>query len=347
MNPTIKKACFAGLFAFSAVATANSSFMAPLVKGSRLLDIAVSQNIYIVGERGHILTGTTQENLAQVSVPTRTTLTAIGLAGTKAWVVGHDASILTSSDGGSTWQLQLSMPELDRPFLDVLFMDENNGIAVGAYGLFYRTTDGGVNWQKEMHASVLPQDDIDYLDSIKDDPDFYAEELSFILPHFNRLSYANGSLYMAGEAGMLAVSNDFGRSWVRSDIDYNGSFFDVQRTNNGQLVAVGLRGNIFVQQANNATWNRLQTCVTTSLNSIITTDTNMLYITGNNGVLLSLDESKAGLNDYYPANDEGCAAHSSVSKLKNDLSDSILNGLVINDAMLAVTASGIKQIELK
>jgi photosystem II stability/assembly factor-like uncharacterized protein len=337
----------AGLITFSASGAANSSYQAPLVNESLLLDIAIGDKIFIVGERGHILTGTTQQNLTQVSVPTRTTLTAVTLLGSNAWAVGHDASILYSSDAGQSWQVQLSMPELDRPFLDVLFMDEDSGVAVGAYGLFYRTNDGGETWQKELHASVLPQDDIDYLDSIKDEPAFYEEELSFILPHFNRLSYANGKLYMAGEAGMLAVSKDFGRSWLRFDIAYKGSFFDIQETQNGQLIAVGLRGNIFLANDDSQEWNKLQTCVTTSLNSIIDGKDNNIYITGNNGVLLSLDQTKVSVNEYSPANDEGCSIHISIKKLKNDLSDSILNGLVINDAMLAVTASGIKQIELK
>jgi len=210
MISNFKKASLVGLVAFSALVSANSSYQAPLVKESLLLDIALADNIIIVGERGHILTGTTQQNLIQVSVPTKTTLTAVTLFGTNAWAVGHDASILHSSDAGKTWQLQLSMPELDRPFLDVLFMNDKVGVAVGAYGLFYRTVDGGITWQKEMYASVLPQDDIDYLDSIKDDPAFYEEELSFILPHFNRLSYAKGKLYMAGEAGLLALSGVLG-----------------------------------------------------------------------------------------------------------------------------------------
>jgi photosystem II stability/assembly factor-like uncharacterized protein len=347
MNPNFKKLSLAGLFAFSSALSANSSFLAPLVKESLLLDIAVADNIYIVGERGHILTGTSGTDLSQVSVPTKTTLTAIAVAGTEAWAVGHDASILHSSDNGATWEVQLSMPELDRPFLDVLFMDENNGVAVGAYGLFYRTTDGGVSWSKELHASVLPQDDIDYLDSIKDEPAFYEEELSFILPHFNRLSYSDGKLYMAGEAGMLAVSSDFGRNWLRYDIGYGGSFFDFQETNNGQLMAVGLRGNIFVSPADDIDWKKLQTCVTTSLNSIVKTDNDNIYVTGNNGILLSLDETKTNSDMSNDANSEGCATHVSVKSLKNDLSDSILNGLVVNDAMLAVTASGIKTIELK
>jgi photosystem II stability/assembly factor-like uncharacterized protein len=347
MTSNFKTFSLAGLVAFSAMLSANSSYQAPLVKESLLLDIAVGDSIVIVGERGHILTGTSQQDLVQVSVPTRTTLTAVALSGDHAWVVGHDASIMHSSDAGQNWQTQLSMPELDRPFLDVFFMDENNGVAVGAYGLFYRTIDGGVTWIKELHASVLPQDDIDYLESIKDDPAFYEEELSFILPHFNRLSYTDGRLYMAGEAGMLAVSEDFGRSWRRFDLDYRGSFFDIQETENGQLFAVGLRGNIFLADNDSDEWNRLQTCVTTSLNSIVHGKNNNIYITGNNGVLLSLDQTSVAVNQYYPANDEGCAMHISIKKLKNDLSDSILNGLVINDAILAVTASGIKQIELK
>ena len=347
MTTNFKIFSVAGLVAFSAMLSANSSYQAPLVKESLLLDIAAGVNIVIVGERGHILTGTSQQDLVQVSVPTKTTLTGIALSGNHAWAVGHDASVLHSSDAGRNWEMQLSIPELDRPFLDVFFMDENNGVAAGAYGLFYRTIDGGSTWVKELHASVLPQEDIAYLDSIKDDPAFYEEELSFILPHFNRLSYTDGKLYMAGEAGLLAVSGDFGRSWRRFDIDYRGSFFDIQETENGQLFAVGLRGNIFLAENDSNAWKRLQTCVTTSLNSIVRGKNNNIYITGNNGVVLSLDQTSVGVNTYHPENDEGCAMHTSIKKLKNDLSDSILNGLVINDAILAVTASGIKQIELK
>jgi uncharacterized protein (DUF39 family) len=58
--------CLVGLVAFSTTVSANSSYQAPLVNESLLLDIAIGDKIFIVGERGHILTGTTQQNLAQV-----------------------------------------------------------------------------------------------------------------------------------------------------------------------------------------------------------------------------------------------------------------------------------------
>lgn len=347
MFSKIETLSFICLLVISVSLSAQGSFQAPLVKESLLLDISQGDIVVVVGERGHILTGTNYQDMKQISFPSKITLTTVATIGQKIWAAGHDASILYSADNGENWQLQLTMPELDRPFLDILFFDDNAGIAVGAYGLFYRTVDGGSTWEKEMHASVLPADDIEYLDSIKDDSVFYEEELSFILPHFNRLSFYDGKLYMAGEAGMLAVSTDIGKSWKRLDINYQGSFFDVKEISSGGVIAAGLRGNIFVKQSDDKDWQAIQTCVTTSLNSIVDAPNGDIFITGNNGVVMSLDRANIFSDSYQAPNEESCAMHSSVKRLKNNLSDSVLNGLVIDDVMLAVTASGLKQIELK
>jgi photosystem II stability/assembly factor-like uncharacterized protein len=40
-------------------------------------------------------------------------------------------------------------PELERPLFDVWFEDERNGFAVGAYGYFLRSRDGGLSWHEE------------------------------------------------------------------------------------------------------------------------------------------------------------------------------------------------------
>ena len=342
-----------GAHAVLSPALADTAYLAPHVKESLLLDIDGNKPTIIVGERGHILLSQEAEGSAlsiaefkQVSVPSKTTLTAVTQVNDKAWAVGHDASILHSSDKGNTWRVQLSMPELDRPFLDLIFFNESEGLAVGAYGLFYRTDDGGETWVKELHASVLPQDDIDYLDSIKDDQAFYEEELSFILPHFNRLSVKDGLVYMAGEAGMLAVSDNKGRSWKRLDIDYMGSFFDITSLGNGNILAVGLRGNAFVKAVDSEQWERLETCVTTSLNSIISGNDKTTYVAGNNGVVLAIDNAKVQLDEYQAENQEGCKMHKSITRVKNELNDAILNGRLVNDSILAVTASGIKKVEI-
>ena len=44
--------------------------------------------------------------------------------------MGHDAAILHTTDGGKTWTLQNFQPELEKPFLDVLFLDNQHGFAM-------------------------------------------------------------------------------------------------------------------------------------------------------------------------------------------------------------------------
>ena len=63
-----------------------------------------------------------------------------------------------TTDGGTSWQLQNYQPSKERPFLDLYFSDENNGVAIGAYGLFYRTSDGGKNWAQEFHLELLNEE---------------------------------------------------------------------------------------------------------------------------------------------------------------------------------------------
>ena len=228
---------------------AENAFQAPLVNESVLLDVTAKEYLVIVGERGHILTSQDGKEFAQMSVPTQSTLTAVDIEGDNVWAVGHDATILYSPDRGTSWEIQMRDPELQRPFLDVLFFDSKNGIAVGAYGLFYRTTDGGQNWQSERHASLLAPLDRQYLEDIREeDEDFYQQELNSILPHINHVTLDGDRIYMAGEAGMLAYSDDKGQNWNRYEVDYTGSFFDIRPLDESSVIAVGLRGNVFVMR---------------------------------------------------------------------------------------------------
>jgi photosystem II stability/assembly factor-like uncharacterized protein len=327
----------------AALSAQKQSFQAPLVTESMLLDIAVNDMIVIVGERGHILIKQNGD-LVQLDVPTKTTFTAVSTIRNKIWAVGHDATIVASDDGGKSWSIQLQMPELDRPFLDVLFFDDQHGIALGAYGLFYRTRDGGTTWNKELHASVLPLADIEYLDTIKSDQAFYEEELSFILPHFNRVTYKNGKLLLAGEAGLLAVSDNLGESWQRQDIDYYGSFFDVSQFKVDEItltLAAGLRGNLFARRDVDSDWFSVETCVTTSLNSFVINN-EKTFVTGNNGVLFAVDIESVFTDKTLPLDADGCAQSAALTMIDSGVNDAILNADYQNGQLFAVTASGIK-----
>lgn len=287
------------LFSFfminSVIAEPLDARIAPLASQSLLLDIfEIEQTKLIaVGERGHILLSGDGEHWEQAKVPTQTTLTAVYFTDLLfGWAVGHDATILATQDGGKTWQIQQHLPQIEKPLLDVVFSDRKHGIAIGAYGLFYRTIDGGKTWTSEFHDEFLFEEDREYLAELKaEDEEAYKDEQSSILPHFNRIVADGRTLYMAGEIGLIAKSNDFGAHWQKLDEIYPGSFYDINRTQEGNLLVVGLRGHVFRSLKNGTPWQQSTTDITALINSIVLTDDRRIFLLGNNGVLLeSIDD---------------------------------------------------------
>ena len=322
---------------FSCTVLAQDAIQAKLANQSILLDITspTADSYVAVGERGHILLGHTLTDSAQVAVPSKATLTAVTHVGDLLWAVGHDLSILHSTDAGQTWVTQFQDPSKERPFLDVLFFDAQHGVVAGAYGSFMRTRDGGQTWQNELHASLLHPDDIAYLEEVRelDGEEFYLDELRSILPHLNRLHFDGTTLYLAGEAGMLAKSTNAGESWERIDIDYQGSFFDVI-TVGEQLIAGGLRGNLFTQ-SQSEDWTAIDLCHTSSINSLLV-DNEQLTVMSNNGYIATID--------YANLDSDPSCTDPQVTVLQNANKVTVLNAVPINNTMIAVTSQGIASL---
>lgn len=339
-------AAFAAL-AFSTAIFAQGAYQAPLVEQSLLLDITADKQVVMVGERGHILLSSDGETYTQATVPTTATLTAVATIDDHIWAAGHDATIIHSADNGETWEVQFESPDKQRPFLDIVFFDKQHGIAVGAYGMFFRTKDGGASWNAELHAALLDPYDREYLEQVKEeDPDFYEQELNSILPHINRVTQVGDKLYLAGEAGTLAHSNDFGQSWQRFEVDYTGSFFDIKPLDDSTLLTVGLRGNIFVMR-DNETWEYVKTCSTSTLNSIYLKNAQTVYALGNNGMVVSLSRPlPVSEHDPY-ANPADCKPAKGVSVRQVANKAAIVNAEAFNDKVIAVTANGIEQLNLQ
>ena len=347
MKKTIA-ACIATAFAvnYASTAFAEEAFLAPLVEQSVLLDIDADKFVVIVGERGHVLVSEDGVAFNQKLVPTQSTLTATTVKGDHIWAVGHDAVILHSSDRGETWEIQNYQPDLQRPFLDVLFFDQQHGIATGAYGLFYRTLDGGKQWVAERHASLLDPYDREYLEDIrKEDEAFYQQELDSILPHLNRVTLDGETLYLAGEAGLLAKSINMGESWERYDVDYTGSFFDIKPLDDTTVLAVGLRGNIFVNR-NESEWEYVQTCSSSTLNSILIGSESQVYALGNNGMLISAQRPlPTSIRDPY-ADPTECKADDGISVTQVKDKAALLNATQFKGKNIAVSANGVKTLNL-
>lgn len=318
---------------FSALLSANdqvTSWIAPLADRSLLLDIEVvhDKKLVAVGEFGHILFSDDGTTWHQSNVPLRSTLTSVFFLDSNiGWAVGHDATILNTLDGGSTWHIQQYLPNLEKPLFDVVFKDKNNGLAVGSYGLFFSTNDGGKTWVNKFQSAFLHPDDAEYLNDLKsDDEQAYLDERDGILPHFNRIAVRGDIIYLVGEIGLLGKSMDYGTTWEKLDEIYQGSFFDVFNVNNTLLVC-GLRGNIFRSEDGGESWSSIESDTTSLLNSIVLTPQNELYLLGNNGVVLK-------------SNDLG----KTFSKQIESDGKSLIDGVWYNDKLIVVSDIGIKQI---
>ena len=212
---------------------------ADLASRSLLLGVSnTGKHIVAVGDRGNIVVSNDGVNWAQVETPVRATLTAVDfIDDDHGWAVGHDAVILSTSDGGKSWQLQNFQPEVEMPLLDVMFSDTQNGVAIGAYGLMMETSDGGVSWEE------------------KDAPEIREEEL-----HLNNIvRLGNGDILIVGESGMMGISSD-GDQWERLESPYEGSLYGaVARGESGALI-FGLRGNVYTtDDVRSGEWKKITT----------------------------------------------------------------------------------------
>jgi photosystem II stability/assembly factor-like uncharacterized protein len=89
------------------------------------------------------------------------------------WIVGggstyYDAPVLLSTtDGGSTWQVTREPGEYRRPLEALTFTDAQTGWMVGWEGIILHTTNGGATWQTQHEASIggIKLKDVAFIDS--------------------------------------------------------------------------------------------------------------------------------------------------------------------------------------
>jgi len=275
---------------------------AKLAASSPVMALTTTQDKIVgVGVRGHVLVGHSNEgpsiDWVQKTVPTNVLLTSVTFTDNKlGWAVGHDATILHTFDGGENWQTQQYIPSLDRPFLDVSFNTNQVGFAVGAYGMFYHTSDGGETWNDQFLISLLPAEDVEYLNDVRSESEEdYQAEIASILPHFNKiLRLKDNTMMLVGELGLIAFSRDEGKTWVRQNNIYEGSFFTAAQTSNNTLLVGGLRGNVFRSIDNGRTWTKIDLVNNNSVNDIKQLVNGDIYIMQNNGVVLkSVDDGSS------------------------------------------------------
>lgn len=275
---------------------------------SAMLAVArADKRLVAVGERGIILlsddNGITWK---QARVPVSVSLTNVRFITSRlGWAVGHSGVVLRSDDGGDSWQKQLDGRQAaqllrnevavdgagtrqesqatladaermaaegpDKPFFDLHFFDENNGLVVGAFGLIITTGDGGKHWQSARGRIDNPKE-----------------------THLYATHVAGKDMYIAGEQGALYRSSDGGKNFVGLPSPYAGSYFGLISDTAGTVVAFGMRGNAYRSSDKGATWQKSDTGTPNALAAgHLLPDGSMVLVDEAGGVLQSHDAGRS------------------------------------------------------
>ncbi len=245
------------------------------VLNSLLLDIdraEGSSRLVAVGDRGHVIWSDDMgHKWHQTRVPSEVMLTAVSFPSpSTGYAVGHDASIFKTVNGGESWSQVFEDKAAEVPLLDVFFVDEQAGFALGAYGYFVQTSDGGKTWhdwslrtgnEDEMHLNAMTRLD-------------------------------DGTLIIAGEAGLLLRSVDNGNVWEALEAPYDGSFFGIEPFDGrNSAIAFGLRGNAYITRNSGESWSELETGTKQTLFDGVVMDGGVPLLVGGSGAIaLKIEE---------------------------------------------------------
>ncbi|MGH8516232.1 MAG: WD40/YVTN/BNR-like repeat-containing protein [Panacagrimonas sp.] len=309
----------------------SPAVIAPKAAKNRLLDVALAgTRLVAVGQQGVILVSDDAKTWKQSASPVGTMLTHVQFTDSRTgWVLGHDATILQSTDGGTTWALKHHDPK-GRALYDLLFLDSTHGLAIGAYGTMLQTTDGGASWNARDDA------------------------LTGLGMHLNALlKLADGSLFIAGERGLMARSTDAAATWTVLDSPYAGSLFGARPQGDKGALVYGMRGNVYTAAdlaicpvVDVATWDpysretvtdpvklaasgwrKVESPIRESLFGAIALDSGAALLVGVNGTTLKLD-----------------AAATSIAPVRTAAVETLAKGVRFQDRVIAVGRRGVEDL---
>lgn len=162
------------------------------------------------------------------------------LDGSRGWAAGSSGTLLSTTDGGETWQAL--RPPTEDNVRDLYFADERRGWIVCERSIYLlrtkdeqrsylmNTADGGQTWQRV---------------NLSGDPD--ARLLRVLLT-------ADGHGWVFGEGGMIFTTSDAGTTWTKRrtptrHVLFGGAFLDAS-----QLWLVGAGATVIQTRDSGETW---------------------------------------------------------------------------------------------
>ncbi len=127
-------------------------------------------------------------------------------------VIGLEVSIVHTTDGGETFEIQTNPADPDRKLNCVCFADNQHGVAVGVEGGILCTSDGGQNWEERTFNSNR----------------WWSVSLT-----------ESGKAWVVGEEGSIFYSTDWGYTWTAQQSGVSCELWEVCFINDNEGWIVG------------------------------------------------------------------------------------------------------------
>jgi photosystem II stability/assembly factor-like uncharacterized protein len=265
-----------------------------------------AQNGYCIGEGGKILkTNNGGQQWTFLNGSTSTELNDLSFVNTNlGYIVGNAGTIRKTSNGGTTWTNLAGIPS-NTDLYSVYFINQNTGWVAGEASAMYKTTNGGTTWTQQTLPNYT----------------FYVNQVSFVDVNVGYATGAsNGNLFKTTDGGatwisltqnMLQLGNIVNFQFFSADtgIASTTQWNFIKTTDGGttwiplanfcvgvpvlhfmnQNVGVISGDNtnydckMYITQDGGLTWQNTHVPFGPDANGVFMTDTNSVYICGNDG----------------------------------------------------------------
>ncbi|MBN1592241.1 MAG: hypothetical protein JW941_03205 [Candidatus Coatesbacteria bacterium] len=174
------------------------------------------------------------------------------------FLVGDNARILRTDDGGQNWSSLRSGISKKVRLKGVWFFDELNGLVCGELGTLYSTADGGRTWKRISVGGA----------------------------ELDGIAFAGRVGYVVGLSGRVLVTEDRGASWTESERKTKRLLMAVDCAGEHHAWAVGLGGTILHTADGGANWEFQESGTASILLDVCFVDEKRGWAVGTDGVII-------------------------------------------------------------